>query len=311
MRALLRQTTYLPDSAAREFFHHHIVDSFRHYCPRTPKQSDGTLIKKPWLAARFQQRMKDARKGWRTLVRANHGSRKHLRQVLEMAYGRRGKQKYNLMRDVVPPELSQDSKALEELSLIIEDRHKNLESKEPRLSEKLSALIRAQRFQKDSLFAKKNIRSAEPSIPEQNIWLRPFPKKREKNIRKQWYAETMDRLMPPLPEADWNRLKDLSSGRLSWEGPRPPRQRAEGQYMTDEYGSDWDSDSHELTPRYMRHMWENVFVQCPMMWWHTERQRWWVSWGRPQTETAVSIGADFDCLDDGAFEGVDAEGKLK
>lgn len=310
MRALLRQTTYLPDSAAREFFHDHIVSSFRRYCPRTPRRSD-VAIKNPLVGARPKQRMDDARKGWKILVRANHGSPTHLKRVLEMAYGRRGKQKFKLMRDIVPPELSQDSNALEELSLIIEERHNKLEDKKPRLSEKLSTLIRSQTNQKDSLFPKNNIKSTEPSIPEQNIWLRPFPKNRGKNIRKKWYAETMGRLMPPLPEADWNRLKDLSLGRLSWEGPHPPRKRAKGKYMTDSYGSDWDTDSHELTPRFMRHMWEGVFIQCPMMWWNTDRQRWSVSWGRAQTETSVSLGADFDCVDDGAFEGVDAEGKVE
>lgn len=307
MRALLRQATYLPDSAAREFFHDHIIASFRRYCPRKFRSSD-----KPYQITRERrkQRLDNARKAWKVLVRANHGSQQHLRRVLEMAYGRRGKKKYDLMKDVLPPETSQDSKALEELSLIIEERHSRVKGKEPRLSEKLYALIRSQKQQKDRLFPKKNIKCTEPTIPEQNIWLRPMPKNRSKNIRKKWYAETMDRVMPPLPEADWNRLKDLSLGKLSWEGLRQPRKRAQGHFITDSWEPERNSDWHELTPRFMRHMWESVFVQCPMMRWNTDRQRWSVLWGRPHTATAVSIDADF-YIDDGAFQGVNTKGKFE
>ena len=309
MRALLRQATYLPDSAAREFFHDHIIASFRRYCPRKTTPSDNTPSNQI-TPQRRNQRMRDARKNWRVLVHANHGSPVHLTRVLEMAYGRRGKKHYMLMKDVLPPENSQDSKALEELSLMIEERHSVLKAKEPHLSEKLFALVRSQKNQKDRLFPKNNIKSTEPIIPETNIWLRPLPKGRGKNLRRKWYAETLNRVMPPLPEADWNRLQDLSLGKLLWEGPRRPRTKAQGQFITDSYEPKWDSDWHELTPRYMQRMWQKVFVQCPMMRWNADRGRWSVLWGRPHIETAVSLGAD-SYIDDGAFEGVNAEGKLE
>ena len=299
LRALLRQTSYLPDPASREFFHRHIIASFRRYC--NGENGSG----EDFSAKRLKQKIVEARKAWKSLVHANHGSPAHLLHVLEMTYGRRGKMKHQLMRDLVGPSsaIPEDSKALEELAWSIGQRHGVSERKEPHLPAKLAALVRSQFNQKDGRFSQTNIKALEPNIPAQNAWLRPLPVKTANNKRRKWYAETLDRVMPPLPEADWMRLKDLSMGELRQEGFPQTRTRAHGQFSSDSYEIKPNPHWHELTPRYMQRMWGRVFLQCPMMQWNEEKRRWYISWGRPYAGTAVAIGTDSD-VDDGAFEAV-------
>jgi hypothetical protein len=71
------------------------------------------------------------------------------------------------------------------------------------------------------------IRATNPSlsIPREGIWGRPLPIKRQRNLVKQFWKTSFQRIMPPMPERHWNRLRDLATGKLK-EKVVIPRRKA-------------------------------------------------------------------------------------
>ncbi|MCJ1344740.1 hypothetical protein MMC31_002943 [Peltigera leucophlebia] len=67
------------------------------------------------------------------------------------------------------------------------------------------------------------------------------------------------------------------------------------------------TNPHELTPRFMRRRWAEVFARCPTMTWDSVQNRWTVKWGSLQTKNeSADLG---QVVDNGMFEGVDDNGK--
>lgn len=306
-RALLRQASYLPDPAARQFFHGHITHRFRADWPRK-KPSGKTQRVVP--SRPTNEHMAEARQSVRLLINANHGSRPHMQKVLEMTYGRRGKRKHELLKELMPNKsVPVDETALQELANALESDRSSPNVKEPRLTEKMVALIRSQKAQKDQMFTKVNLKSTKPEIPEINSWGRPLPRSRAKNIKKQWYKETLERLMPPLPKEEWYRLKDLALGKVPWEGPRNRRALSPGDHApevrtTENVTRSW----HQVTQRYMRRMWEGVFMQCPLMEWDGAVSRWRVIWGSMRSDRDLALTTK-TTTHIGGFKGVNDSGK--
>ena len=314
-RALLREASYLPDEMARKFFHNHIVEGFRAH--RAPKYLRGShpgdsRQSRALGDTRVTKHIADARKGLRLLVDANHGSPTHLRKVFEMSYGRRGKRRYELMEDLMPKNpVPVDESAVQELANALELIRASPAIKEPRLTEKMLALIKSQRGQKDRLFSKPNIKSTKPVVPETNAWGRPLPRSRAKNIIKKWYRETLERLMLPLPKQEWQRLGDLAMGKEPWEGFPKRRARAiENLEPGVSSPPDPQHNGYNITQRYMRRMWKVIFQQCPLMEWDDTRSRWVVTWGRVNGETEDLALRGNAKLDDSAFVGVDDSGRI-
>lgn len=307
-RALLRQASYLPDQASRQYFHGHITRRFRADWPcRKASGKTQRLVPK----RRTNEHMAEARQGVKFLIDAHHGSRPHMQKVLEITYGRRGKRKHELLRELMPKKpIPVDETALQELADALESNRSSPNVKEPRLTEKMVALIRSQKAQKDQMFTKPNLKSTKPEIPEINSWGRPFPRNRAKNIKKQWYKETLERLMPPLPEEEWYRLKDHALGKVPWEGPRKRRVLSPGEHAplvgrNDNVTQSW----HTFTQRYMRRMWEDVFQQCPLMEWDNALSRWKVTWGSVRTERDLAL-TTHAATDIKGFKGVSGAGKI-
>ena len=311
-RALLREASYLPDPAARRFFHNHIIRRFRADCPR--KKSLNSLLKNDNIAneekvsRRSRAHLAEARQNLTLLTNANRGSPTHLQKILEMAYGRRGKRKHELLKEVLPDNvIPADETAVQRLAGVVDVDRASPVAKEPRLSDKLLALVKSQKAQKDQLFSKPNVKSTQPDIPETNSWGRPFPRCRAKNLMKRWYSQTLDRLVPPLPVQEWNRLRDLATGKYPSGMPPKRRIRAPGWFELDDKEYEYPKRGwHHLTPRYLRRAWTNVFQQCPLMEWDSAHSRWLVTWGRVERPTGLSVSAD---TDKSAFGDVDEIGK--
>lgn len=100
-----------------------------------------------------------------------------------------------------------------------------------------------------------------------------MPIKRVRNLKRAWYAETLDKIMPPLPEAEWDELHMRASGKLPWEGPVVRRKWVGG---PDDEGQSHvvgerliinsnHSNPHKITRKYMRRLWAKLFEQCPVM----------------------------------------------
>lgn len=310
-RGLLRQCTYLPDSAARQFLHGHIVSRFRDYHPRTifpaPNRAKRSV---PLVEQRRPALLRTAPRGLVFLQRANDGHPKHLGKILAMAYGRVGKRRHELLEPLLVPDTPMDQAAVEKMS---DPASKGL----PHPSGQFQALIKAQAKKKQTFFSRNGRPTLEPQIPTTNAWGRHTPIKRIRNLKKRWYAETIDKIMPPLPESEWKRLRGLASGEIQWEGPVRRRESVEVKGLntgtfrgTMTGGAKFVSSPHELTPRYMKRLWAKIFAQCPLMERNEFRKSGWdIRWGdvnftrdlalHPEKQASMAM-----------FEGVDERGKV-
>ena len=258
--------------------------------------------------------LRTARKGLVFLQRANDGHPRHLGKILAMAYGRAGKRRHELLSSLRVPDVPVDKAELDKLM----ERTANPATQGlPQPSRQLLALVESQATRKKAFFPRSQRPTMEPEIPEKNAWGRPMPIKRVRNLNKKWYGETLDLLMPPLPEAEWARLRGLASGETKWEGPRPRRgQNARVGFKSDivrgtlVIGTGTLSGPHELTPRYMRRLWTKIFAQCPLMIPNaSERFGWEIKWGdlHGTRDVTLQTGVRADLA---MFEGVSERGKV-
>ena len=271
LRALLRECTYLPDEAARTHWHAYILARFRRYCPR----QIGKLEQQPRKPVIDKHRritlIKSAQKAVRFLQLANDGHFTRLEKVLAHTYGRAGKRRNELLAPLTEPDIPKDHEEVSKLSA--SNGHGNASKKQ--LSTKLMAIAKAQSFQPVINLSRTPIKQLEPIIPETNSWGRPFPVKRANNLVKKWYSNTLNKILPPLPQQEWEHLRDLANGKIIWPGPKPRRNKS-GRVA----GRMKKSNPHLLTPRFMRRLWGKIFVQCPLLLWDPKKSSWTVKWGR-------------------------------
>ncbi|KAL8904787.1 MAG: hypothetical protein Q9171_006918 [Xanthocarpia ochracea] len=334
-RALLRQCTYLPDSAARKYMWSHVVDRFHAYYTRVTFRDGRTLIRKTKALddKRLSGVLKDARKSLKYLQRANDGHIQNLRTVLDMTYGRAGKRRRQLLSKLQAPDPLVDDASVAVLSAQISQTPRI--KRVPELTDELSAILKSQIKQKSTRFDRPPLKESTPKVPAVNIWHRKFPEKRRVNFIRAWYAKTLDRLMPPLEAVEWDRLQGLAAGSIRWDGLVPQRKLG-----TTRAGDAWDSfrrvtlrdlphrltsstarivekekhpeissRPHQLTPRFMRRLWSNIFQKCPRLDWNNERKKWDVTWGNVQEQAQLIINPQEELLF-GLFDGVDEHGQI-
>lgn len=301
LRALLRECTYLPDPAARTFWHHHLLHRFRAYCPR---ETDAPW-KKPKVKLVDTKRQTylayQARKTISLLARANAGHPKILDKVLAYTYGRLGRRRHELIAGLLLPDVPNDHTAVARLA---DQSTGTTDDGIVQPTAKLLALIKSQRAHRR--FGSIKTPPAIPlEIPGLNSWGRPLPVKRVKNLKKRWYAKILETVLPPLPRQEWERLRDLALGDIPWPGPITRR----GALPRSERIN--HSNPHRLTPRYMRRTWARVFAQCPVMAQDEKSGRWLIEWGKVEqivgdssylrTEDRDVFFADID-YDEGQLE---------
>ncbi|KAK8159582.1 hypothetical protein IWX90DRAFT_440795 [Phyllosticta citrichinensis] len=251
LRALLREATYLPDPAARQFVRRHVLSSFDDYRIK-PTKPDSELDSLKFSPERIREKFRQARKGLSLLRRANEGELRPLERILSWTYGRHGPYRYELLRKhlLVPDNLygqqavehhyatlqkGDDRVVLDNLpSAVVEIPRKNpLEAEEPRVFEisprypRLKGFLEATVRNSHLIVSRSaKLKKTKFSVPARNTWERPMPHKRVRNQVEEWYAIVLDKLQPPLAEEDWNRLRGLVLGQIPWEGLKPRRPRA-------------------------------------------------------------------------------------
>jgi Complex 1 protein (LYR family) len=285
-RALLRECTYLPDSQARIYLRDHVIHSYRNYLPRNQKwRKEIPLSRQVALLHR-------GRKGLSVLRRANEGYIKPLRNVLSWTYGRKGRRRRELMDKLVEQEVPQDDRTVDALS---GSQKYSRNWMPPSL---VMALLCSQAQQKDldRVMVGSNNLEPTPAVAETNTWGRQMPEKRVKNLRRRWYAEQIDCLLPPLPEPEFERLQALSDRKLEVnEGPVPRRKRAvgfpekcnplmsgklllEGPQKSHTFAAYAQGRPHHLTPRLLQRIWLNIFNHVPLATWNSAKETWEVKW---------------------------------
>lgn len=286
-RALLRATTYLPDDAARTYIHQHIVSRFRNPMVATPT------------------RLLTARRSIGTLQRAGDGELRPLQKVLLLTYGRIGKRRAELLGRLLRSETAlsnEDSEAIRKAIVEGDGLHDILRPSRPALD----ALLKSQSRNHPPETEKVKIRHLEPQIPKENSWGRPVPQRVQKNIKKKFWGDVLAKALPPVPEHEWNRLRDLTLGVIPFQGPplrrsRPPE--PEKSYLKVEYLKApieevgrrdivnrrvMDRNKHKVTPRLMRRLWGKVWNQTPKMW-RDKRDGWCVEWGGGRSSAANGL----------------------
>ncbi|KAK7567067.1 hypothetical protein BKA81DRAFT_195053 [Phyllosticta paracitricarpa] len=251
LRALLREATYLPDPAARQFVRRHVLSAFDKYRIK-PETPDSELDSLKFSPERIHEKFRQARKGLSQLRRANEGELRPLERILNWTYGRDGPYRYELLRkQLLIPDPLDDQKALEnhhapflenDARVVLDDLPATvveIPRKNPHAADEPRVFAISPRYPELKGFLEATVRNAhlivsrsaklkktKLSVPARNTWQRPMPHKRVRNQVEKWYATVLDKLQPPLPENEWNRLRGLVSQQIPWEGLKPRRARA-------------------------------------------------------------------------------------
>lgn len=300
-RGLLRAASYLPDEFARTYIHDHIIYRFRNAAQITPN------------------RLLIARRETRRLQRAAEGDIKPLLLTLNMTYGRAGKRRRELVNRLYGPDAAlykEDIEATRTASqnppstAVFEGRTR------------FEQVICSQSRHHPSEALRNKIRDVKPIIPKGGTWDRPLPLKRQANIKKRFLAATLDKVLPPMPQGYWNRLRDLAMGVIPFQPPPPRRKSARSLSDNELTGSETTmlqlpllnqhsivpgrDPRHRITPRFMRRMWAIVWANSNVMLASEEGQeRWDIIWGGGQSAAAKGLIAAPGISDLEFFEGLD------
>jgi hypothetical protein len=361
LRSLLREATYIPDASARHYFRRYIVNRFKAYQPvqNATASIDGRAVDKyrhrafqkrktSIIIERTRETQRKALKGLSYLRRANQGELPCLRKILLFAYGRMGRRRYELLAELLKPEVaangnakllssSQENlaplhqlfysdkrflsffdapkkKTKDEFTIEISDRY-------PRLKTVVKSQVQA------GVAIGRHLKRPHILTPIRNVWERPMPIKRARNNVKRWYAETMTRLLPPLPKDEYDKLRALSVGEkwIEFAKPRTPAVQLRPEHKDEDALSRARIDEglaldklskadrprgiqrpHHITTRFMRRLYAKVLALSCKLDWNEERKKWFAVWGsmttKPKSYTAL--------VDERLFAGVDTRGHL-
>ncbi|KAG0637744.1 hypothetical protein HOY80DRAFT_889080 [Tuber brumale] len=222
-RNLLRQASILFDDVARAHTAKLITRGFR----RNQKLEDAWII---------HEKIKTGRQALSLLQQANAGESKPLGKVLDLAYGRDGHRRRELLQPILDRATSSDP--------LIPGVPRTAP---PPISDELMALMKHQ--------VGTTIHRAEPEIPKLNAWGRPMPKRRVANMLRRHREYVLKRLLPPLPEEMIQRLERFVRGA---EEPVPPRRKIKLSSTTQNSG-------RKLSPRFKRRAYKKIVINTPLM----------------------------------------------
>lgn len=288
LRATLRECTYLPDPVAKEYMRKYVLNRYRAHAVRFQlddsfrRRYPSQRVPHPWITNVVRQvhLRRRANQTLSLLRRAAEGYLRPLERVLLLSYGRIGPKRHvllNALLDTERPPLPEDNKEVEEML-----RTKPIEFDEDWTPPSILVdLLKAQ--QRNSAVYRSGLRpvvkSFAPKIPAENIWCRPTPWVRRRNIRRRWFQHAKESILPPLSGDDFYTLKELVSGKRPWKPParrtkvvsvaEPPVSHLDAKFLVDgpQKGLTFDKyingRPHKITRRFMRRAWERVFGLVP------------------------------------------------
>jgi hypothetical protein len=231
-RSLLREASYLPLPQCRTFIKSHITTSFRRYIP---KYHEGTTrTGNPIFFSRQIELLHRGRKFLAGLKRANEGYILQLEKILRMTYGRIGPRRYTLLDTFTskpattssdklassPPDSPTNTTTTASSSTTPAQSRREAQFQRAILKwdipPRLEALLKSQTTQQ-SQFMRVGRRTPNVHLrfkpPRTNIWGKPLPMCRYKNLKHEWYNSNVELALPPLPPKEYNDLHDLVSGK--------------------------------------------------------------------------------------------------
>jgi hypothetical protein len=335
LRALLREASYLPDATARTYFRRYIVSRFKAYQPKqnaTASYDVAALeryrhrsFKRRQIAIineRTRPMLRKGQKGLNFLRRANQGELPALQKVLFFAYGRMGRRKYALLENLLRPDAimdggaapSADTQGPAPLQKLYYSNKRYLHFFDAPVAtskthytinisarySRLRAVLKSQHQKGISI--QRELKGPAMKTPINNVWERAMPIKRARNNVRRWYAETMTRLLPPLPTSEWDKIHAMIAGdeRISLV-----KRRGRGTELSPVSVSDnelfettvaeaiaLDKPSladkpagmqrpHSITPKFMRRLYTRILTLCCKVEYDLEQKRWKAIWGDP------------------------------
>jgi hypothetical protein len=362
LRALLREASYLPDATARAYFRRYIVTRFKAYQPPhratasaaldalARQRHGGFRRRQPAIIhERARPLLRKAHKGLNLLRRANQGEMPCLQKVLFFAYGRMGRRKFALLAPLLrpdpimdggalPPPNAHDPAPLQKL-YYSNKRYLHFFNAPTPASKthytisisdhfsRLRAVLRSQH--RKGLSIHRELKGPVLKTPINNAWERAMPIKRARNNVRRWYAETMTRILPPLPTDEWDKMRammlgdqpvDLVARRAKGLVLAPDHVTADDlfastveQAMALSKPSRADKPAgmqrpHAITPKFMRRMYAKVLTLCCKLNYDEETKRWGVTWGEPSKSINPKLYTA--PTDQHLFAGVDTNGHI-
>jgi hypothetical protein len=348
LRACLREASYLPDAVARDHFRRYIVARFKAYQPKhNATASVAVQAVDKYRHRAFKRRHvsiindrlsslhRKAKKGLRVLQRANLGELGYLQKVLFFAYGRIGRRKYALLSDLLKPDPLLDGGAPTAVgpaplqALYFSNKRYLQYLDAPRTGpngnylmgisdrySRLRAVVKTQYHR--GIAVHRELKGPVMKTPMHNIWMRPMPIMRARNNVRRWYAETMTRLLPPIPSDEWDSMHAmvLKEKKVSLTRRRTSLQSGKPQETFDEILtkglrldklSKVDRPGRAITPHFMQRLYSRILQLCCKVEYNEQRKQWVAIWGEPiQGISAKIYNAPSDAS---LFAGVDAAGR--
>jgi hypothetical protein len=273
----------------------YVLDRYRH----AAKKPTGTEA----------DRARKARKALSLLQRANEGYQKPLEKVLFCSYGRIGERRHRFINRLLDLDVPTDTKSLKQLvdgPLEFEDGW------EPPTI--ILSLMKSQmnNGHLSSNRVRPGVKSLQPTILEKNSWGQPTSRTRRRNMRRKWYLDALNSLLPPLPDQELAVLDGLISGTMPW-APIKRRKKVPSTatqedtilgFLTDGPQKGWtfgkyaNGRPHEITARFMHRQWRRISSLIPRMIWNPMTSKWQFVWESPKVSPQLNFdlteGADLD-----------------
>lgn len=198
-----------------------------------------------------------------------------------MSYGRTGRRRHELLQNFLAPEAPSDQIGADADVAAIEKY-----SPEWHPPPMFQALLKSQESAQDHFQRTSGTNNAVKTAfkpPAKNIWERPMPLSRLKNMKHKWYQRNVTAALPPLPEPEYKELLDLATGRTQIPDNVSRRPRA----SVDPGAEDIEQASslivngprpgwrfkdfvkgrpHVLTPRFLRRLLgRSILAQSPLV----------------------------------------------
>ncbi|CAI6330922.1 unnamed protein product [Periconia digitata] len=312
LRALLREASYLPDANARTYFHRYILNRFRTYQPPQKNAPRRASL----IAQRARPLQRKAQKALNHLRRANLGDMRCLEKILLFTYGRLGPRKYALQQYLLTPTTNctadgtaaplqklyySNDRCLAFFNAPYRKDNNNYKIDFSDRYPRLKAMVMSQHTQDISMV--RSLKKPSLVTPILNAWHRPMPIRRAKNNVKKYYAGIMSVLLPPLPPAEWDALyaKTQGQGQIELVPRRKPAFQRHPEPLDEQSAlaavidaalalkkpskAEKDTSSkgpHNITAKFMRRMYARLFPFCSKIEFDSARNKWIVTWGKPQ-----------------------------
>lgn len=250
-RHLLREASYLPPPC-QTFAQKQIRERFRRHHHDPP------------LAPTTRTRVRRARHDLRYLWAANNGLMANMLRILMLSFGRLGKRRRTLIASFLAKTGPADSDELERQMAqeALADESSSGGTKKKREPDWLDAWDLPKFHALTASQSHQTLRSPRPEIkgnkldpradiPDQNIWGRPPAARLQRTKIRKWYIRQVNRLMPPVERAEWDRLRLLATGRADRSLWAMPARRRPGTSLCGGDGGgqgSWDWRRYAVEP---------------------------------------------------------------